>query len=152
MGTSIDFSDKTFLNKLLEFELNKVTSSIQLSEKEISIIRLLVSNTPDTLLNIKTCILEIIKDGKIDASDIPQFITIIKDVYTLFHKNTQINVENISSTIGPVIKYIVHIILAIYSLNNPLLVNCCDNLVNSCMEMIDLQSSFITKRCFFALC
>lgn len=145
-------NDEIFLNTILEFETNKQISSIQLSEKEISIIKLLVSNTPDSLLDIKTCILEIIKDGKIDASDIPQFLKIIKDVYTLFHTNNQINAENISYTVGSIIKYITHIILAMYGLNNPLLVNCCDALVNSSVEMIDLQSSLITKTCFFKLC
>ena len=144
--------DDIFLNAILEFKTNKQTSSIQLSEKEVTIIQFLVANTPDSLLDIKDCILDIVKDDKIDASDIPQFLKIIKDIYTLFHTNNQINAENISSTVGSIIKYITHIILAMYGLNNQLLVNCCDTLVNSSVEMIDLQSSLITKTCFFKLC
>ena len=111
-------------------------------------------NSPESLINIKTCILEIIKDGKIDAADIPQFIKLIKYVYILCYKdnNIKLDVNDIASTVGSIIKYVIHVVLDKYSIESPELVICCDSLVNICIEMIDLQSSLITKTCFPKFC
>jgi len=145
---------KLFLIQLLQFEVNKQISSVKLTQYEISIIQFLVNNSPDSLINIKTCVLEIIKDGKIDASDIPEFISLIKNIYTLFHTNNQIkiNIVDIASTTGSIIKYVIHVLLDRFDLNSPELIKCCDSLIDTCVEMIELQSSLITKTCFLKLC
>jgi hypothetical protein len=135
------------IQQLLQFETNKNISTIQLNEKEISIIQFLAKNSPDFLNGVKTCLLEIIKDGKIDSNDIPQFFILIKNIYTLFHKQPQIKINDIASTVGSILKYIIHIILN-NNITNPELINCCDSLVNICIEMIELQSSLTTKTCF----
>ena len=139
------------IQQLLQFEMNKNISNIQLNEKEISIIKFLSTNAPDYLNGVKTCLLEIIKDGKIDSKDIPQFIMLIKNIYTLFHTHKEINI-NIAPTVGSILKYIIHIILNKCNITNPELINCCDSLVNICIEMIELQSSLTTKTCFFKFC
>ena len=142
------------IQNLLQFEMNKTVTSIQLNDKEQKVIQFILMNSPESLINIKTCILEIIKDGKIDAADIPQFIKLIKYVYILCYKdnNIKLDVNDIASTVGSIIKYVIHVVLDKYSIKSPELVICCDSLVNICIEMIDLQSSLITKTCFPKFC
>lgn len=142
------------IQNLLQFEMNKAITGVKLGEKEQQIIQFILINSPESLINIKTCILEIIKDGKIDAADIPQFIQLIKYVYILCYQDNkiQLNISDIASTVGSIVKYVIHIVLDKYNIKNPELVICCDSLVNICVEMIDLQSSLITKTCFPKFC
>ena len=61
--------------------LDKNLGNIVLSESEIKVLKEFISISPTYLNDINKCILEIIKDGKIDVLDIPSLIKILKDIY-----------------------------------------------------------------------
>ena len=127
-------------------------SSIQLSKKEIDIINTIISKNPLLLHNINKAIIAIIKDGRIDAIDVPEIIILIKDFYTFCHQepNIKINIKDLVQIISPIIKYIVHIILHKNKTDTPELLSCCDKLIDACMEVIELQASLKTIGCAFA--
>jgi hypothetical protein len=144
--------DKTLIEDILDIETNKILTNIILDKNEISILKELISLSPDSLNDINKCILEIIKDGKIDALDIPSFIKIVKDIYILCHQKITIKVSNLIESIGSILKYILQIVLIKNSLITLELVKSIDGLIDMAVDMIKLHSSFKTKTCYFKLC
>jgi len=147
----------TLTEILLNHELNKqnMDTNITLTENQISILNFVVKNSPSALDDVSCSILEIIKDSKIDLSDIPSFIKIVKVVYILCYQNKEINVtgSQLVSIIGPVIKYIVQIIIKYNNVSNSdVLIASCDSIIDISIEMIELQSSLKTKKCSFRIC
>jgi hypothetical protein len=128
---------------------NKNISSIQLTKKQIDVLNIIIANSPSLIKDINTSIISIIKDGRIDALDIPQLIILIKEFYTFCHKEStiKINIKELVEVISPLIKYIIHIILNKNHNDTPELLSCCDRLVDVCMEIIQLQSSLKNVGC-----
>lgn len=141
---------KIIMKELLAFKL----VSVVLTEKEMMIVKIIVQQSPSMIDDINQCVLDIVKDGKIDSNDIPSFIKLIKSVYVFCHEahNIKININEIAKMIGPIVKYIVHIVLSKNGKSTPELVKCCDNLIDISVEMIQLQSTTRTKMCNFAIC
>ena len=131
---------------------NKNVSSIQLTKKQIDVLNIIIANSPSLIKDINSDIISIIKDGRIDALDIPQLIILIKKFYTFCHQEStiKISVKELVTIISPLIKYIIHIILNKNKTDTPELLSCCDNLVDACMEIIELQSSLKTVGCEIA--
>ena len=127
-------------------------SSIKLSKSQIDIINTIISNSPSLIKDINNGIISIVKDGHIDALDIPQLIILIKDFYTFCHQEPKIkiSIKELVTIIAPIIKYIIHIILNKNKTDTPELLSCCDKLVDACMEIIELQSSLKTVGCEIA--
>lgn len=145
--------EKTLIEDILDIETNKILTNIILNETELSILKELISLSPDSLNDINKCILEIIKDGKIDALDIPSFLKIVKDIYVLCHQKITIKVSNLIESIGSILKYILQIVLIKNSLISPELVKSIDGLIDITVDMIKLHSSLKTKKtCYFKLC
>lgn len=147
----VDFS-QSLLNLLLNTDITKNLANITLSEKEINILKEFISQSPSYLDDINNCILEIIKDGKIDVMDIPPLIKIIKNIYILCHQQINIKVNDLVVSIGSILKYIIQIILVKNNLSSPQLLQSCNGLIDIVIEMIKLQSSLKTKSCFFKIC
>ena len=141
---------KIIMQELLAFHFLNIT----LSEKEMMIIKIIVQQSPSMIQEINQCVLDIVKDGKIDSNDIPSFIKLIKSLYVFCHENNniKININEIAKMIGPIVKYIVHIVLSKNDKSTPELVKCCDSLIDISVEMIQLQSNMRTKICNFAIC
>jgi hemerythrin-like domain-containing protein len=133
---------------------NENISSIQLSKKEIDIINIIISNNSSLLQDINNKILVIIKDGRIDASDVPVILQFIHEFYIFCHQENKIKIhrKQLVETIGHIIKYIIHIILHKNKLDTPELLTCCDNLIDISMEIIELQSSLKSKGCSLFNC
>ena len=146
----VDFS-QNLLNLLVNNDATKNLVSITLSESEINILKELISKSPTSLDDINNCILEIIKDGKIDVMDIPPLIKIIKHIYILSHQQINIKVSDLVVSIGSILKYILQIVLVKNNLSSPELLQTCNGLIDIVVEMIKLQSSLKTKTCFLKL-
>jgi|Laugresbdmm110sn_2_1035109.scaffolds.fasta_scaffold17357_1 hypothetical protein len=131
---------------------NGIKSSIVLTDNEISILKQIISINPTFLNDINACVLEIIKDGKIDTMDIPPLIQIIKNLYVLCHQNIKINAHDLVNAIGSILKYVLQVILVKNNLSTPELIQSCNAIINLVVDMIQLQSSLKTKTCFFKLC
>ena len=77
----IELVEKTFIvlvNDSLANEEFKQKLSIKLTPELISVIGKIISQTPNTFIDVEKACNDIIKDGKIDSKDIPQFIIIVK--------------------------------------------------------------------------
>ena len=142
---------------LLANELNKenIPNSISLTKEQLSIIKELVANSPNSLKDINEAFLSILSDGKINVIDIPQFIRIIKDVYVVCHESNQITLEPLALaiSIGPIVKYIIRAIILRSNIeDSALVISYCDNIIDISVEMIQLQSSLKNKSWTFKLC
>jgi hypothetical protein len=73
------------LFKFIQENINdsEFVKSIKISPEAISIIKQIVKNQPELIQDIVKHIKNILKDGKLDASDIPSIILLIKDVINL---------------------------------------------------------------------
>jgi hypothetical protein len=149
-NNQVDLSE-SLLKLLINTDVAKNLASITLSESEINILKELISKSPSSLDNINNCILEIIKDGKIDVMDIPPLIKIIKDIYILSHQQITIKVSDLVVSIGSILKYIINIILVKHNLSSPELLQSCNGLIDIVVDMIKLKSSLKTKYCLFKL-
>jgi hypothetical protein len=143
---------QNLLNLIINNDKTKNLVDIPLSESEINILKEIISKSPSCLDDINKCILEIIKDGKIDVMDIPPFITIIKNIYILCHQQINIKVSDLVVSIGSILKYILEIVLVKNNLLSPELLQSCNGLIDIVVDMIKLKSSLKTKSCFFKLC
>lgn len=93
--------------------------SIHLTETEQKCMKLLLEIQPSMISDIQFKIMSIVHDNKIDASDIPIIIQLVKQLYMLCYgdKNQSIyellknEKQNIAETVGRLMKFIIHIIL-----------------------------------------
>jgi hypothetical protein len=124
------------------------TITITLTPDEINILKQIISVSPDRLNDINNCVLEIIKDGKMDVMDIPPLIKIIEDIYVLSHQQITIKVPSLVNAIGSILKYLLQVILTNNNLSSPELIKSCDGLIDMVVVMIKLEPSLKTKTCF----
>jgi hypothetical protein len=130
---------------------NEGISSITLSNNELNLIYEIMSVNPLYFKNINDELLEIIKDKKIDVYDTPRLIQLIKQFY-IFCKEDPIIKNNVKlsySEIFVLIKYSIHIILHVHKVDSPEIITCCDNLVDICMELIEIKSPLKKTLCIF---
>jgi hypothetical protein len=122
-------------------------SNITLSPSEVLILRNIISNSPQNIRDIENCILDIVKDKTIDSSDIPKIIILFKNIYVLISslKNVKNNTADFTINTSNILKFNIHLILQIYLLTDAKLISSCDALIDSCCELIHLQSTFQNK-------
>ena len=153
----LEIAEKTFLTLVKESLVNqelKNNLTIKLSSEDISIISKIISATPDTLNDLEKACTDIIKDGKIDSKDIPQFIVIIQRIYQFIYSNKDIKfnskkrIEVTSSTL----KFLVHLLV----LERKIKINDeqqaeffkdSDALIDSCVSLLSFSKSIKPKGC-----
>jgi len=143
--------EDTIITLLLD-SLDKNLGNIVLSESEINVLKEFISISPIYLNDINKCILEIIKDGKIDALDIPSLIKILKDIYILSHEKITIKVSDLVTTIGSMLKYIIQVIIVNNNLASPELLKSLNELIDITVEMIKFNTINKSKTWFFGIC
>ena len=140
---------KNNLTIILLDSLEKNLGNISLSPTEINMLKEFLSISPSSVEDINKCILEIIKDGKIDAMDIPSFLTIVKDIYILSHKKITIKVSDLIETIGKLIKFIIQVVLVQNNLATTELIQSLNGLIDITIDMIKFNPVIKSKTCFF---
>ena len=128
-------------------------SNVTLSQSEVIILRNIISNSPQNIQDIETCILDIVKDKTIDSSDIPKIMNLFKQMYLLICNLNSIKMNTADFTINTsnILKFAIHLILQIYLLTDAKLISSCDALIDSCCELIHLQSTFQNNKCINVL-
>ena len=109
----LEISEKTLLilvNESLSSEEIKNKLSIKLTSQDISFISKIISLTPDALNDVEKALNDIIKDGKIDSKDIPQFIVIIQRIYQIIY-NFKLDSKKCMEMTSTILKYIVHLLV-----------------------------------------
>jgi len=127
------------LLELLEKELSN-TKSISLTSDEVELLKLVMTNLPSSFKDIEKCINEIISDNTINASDLPKFLTLIKDFYLIIQSvnanNTSLTGQQLVTISANIIKFIVPIILKKIDLDNPSIIQMMNSITDTATTLL----------------
>lgn len=130
---------------------------IVISKSASNMITAIASSSPAVLDDIKKSLLEVIKDNKIDSSDIPHLISIIQSLYEIVCnlKEFHLDSQSRASICAEVLKFISHYLilddqLSVDKLDQMTFLNQIDTLIDSCASLLSLPSAIkIEGNCLF---
>ena len=130
---------------------------IVISKSASNMITSIASSSPAVLDDIKKSLLEVIKDGKIDSSDIPHLISIIQSLYEIVCnlKEFHLDSQSRASICAEVLKFISHYLilddqLSIDKLDQFMFLNQIDTLIDSCVSLLSFSSAIkMEGSCLF---
>jgi hypothetical protein len=153
----LDINPKNFVEIIKSTLLNEETKnkiSIKLTPEIINIINKIISLTPDTFNDIEKAAVQIIKDGKIDSNDIPQFIVVVQRIYQVVYsfKDTKIDAKKRSEFTATILKFVIHLLvqerkIKIDNDKQEEFLKNCDILIDSCIGLLSFPKSLKTKGC-----
>ena len=159
-----DFTNKTIPEMfliILKQQENSVYCKkigITISKDVIEIINKIIELNPQLLGDIEKSIKEVLKDGKIDSNDIPEFILIIQILYERLHNNKgfKITDKNIIETCSTIIKFVIRTLIEegkieIDTEKKTVLIEQLDKLIDSCMCLLNFDKILIPKGCSCAI-
>jgi hypothetical protein len=140
---------------LIELVKEEIKQKTHILNKEyIDILNSLVNKSPNLLNDIEKAMFEIMKDGKIDSNDIPYLITIVQKLYEFMFslKIEKISTEKRAAICAEIIKFIVHVLIKerrikIDPSKQDVFLSQFNTLMDSCISLLSLQSSLISKGC-----
>jgi hypothetical protein len=128
---------------------NKI--GVVIKKNTIDIIQKIINDNPTLFNEIETGVLEILKDNKIDSSDIPQFILIVQILYERIY--TQKNIINSEKHVGiclDILKIIVRILVKernIFDKEKKIdYIFQLDKLIESCISLLNYQNVLRTPK------
>jgi len=160
-----DFTDKTLAEVFLyilkkNYKLNKarelyyIKIGIPLNKDIIEIMNKIININPTFLSEIEKSILNIVKDNKIDSSDIPDFITLLQMLYEKLYNLKDYNLDNskLSETSSTIIKFILHALveekkIVIDDDKKILFLSQSDKLIDACMNLLHFHHNLKAKDC-----
>ena len=158
LDLSSNIIEQTFIDlvlKYLENENMKKKIFIALTPEITSVIKNIISLSPDTLTDIEKAMIETIKDGKIDVKDIPNIIVVIQRIYQFIYslKDTKFDAKKRADITSTLLKYIVHILvlerkIKIDEDKQTEFVIQMYYLIDSCVGLLSYSKSLKTKSCF----
>lgn len=133
-----------------KFQIDKLKVSINISDKSVKLITLLLKASPEIFTKMANDIHIILSDGVLDLADLPQIIVLIKDIYNTNFKKIGKNIKNIS--INDSIDFIKDLILIMVELNYIIVDN-----KRKIIKMVEssvnlLSSSILIAPTLFNLC
>lgn len=110
---NIEYTLVELIKKSLENEDIKKQNSIVLTSESSSVINNIISQTPNTLIDIEKTLVEIIKDDNIDSKYLPNLIIIIQRIYQFIYtlKGVKFHTEKCADITASVLKYILHFLV-----------------------------------------
>ena len=159
-----DFTDKTltevFLYIIKKHVEEKMDSKkyytkigIHLSKDVVEIINKIIDKNPSLLSEIENSVKEVVKDNKIDANDIPDFINIVQILYERLHNTKDLLLDNnkLSETCATILKFIVHTLveerkIVIEEDKKPLFLAQFDKLIDSCIRLLNFNA-YVPQLC-----
>jgi len=156
----VEAVEQTFLN-IIEQSLTSVIirdklmkTQVNLTPELIEIIKKILSASPDCFNDIEKAVNEIIKDGKIDSKDIPQFIIVVQKIYKIIYslKDAKFDAKKRSEFTASVLKFIVHLLvlerkIKIDEDKEAQFLTDCDALIDACIGLLSFPKSIKTKGC-----
>lgn len=150
--------EQTFIDlvmKYLENENMKKKIFIALTPEISSVIKNIISLSPDTLTDIEKAMIETIKDGKIDTKDIPNIIVVIQRIYQFIYslKDAKFDAKKRADITSTLLKYILHILvlerkIKIDEDKQTEFVIQMHYLIDSYIGLLTFPKSLKTKSCF----
>jgi hypothetical protein len=130
---------------------------IVISKSASNMITAIASSSPAVLDDIKKSLLEVIKDNKIDSSDIPHLISIIQNLYEIVCnlKEFHLDSQSRASICAEVLKFISHFLilddhLCVDKLDQMMFLNQIDTLIDSCASLLSFSSAIkVDGSCLF---
>ena len=130
---------------------------IVISKSASNMISAIASSSPAVLDDIKKSLLEVIKDNKIDSSDIPHLISIIQSLYEIVCnlKEFHLDSQSRASICAEVLKFISHYLilddqLSVDKLDQMTFLNQIDTLIDSCAGLLSFSSAIkVDHNCLF---
>lgn len=158
LDISSNIIEQTFIDlviKYLENENMKKKIFIALTPEITSVIKNIISLSPDTLTDIEKAMISIIKDGKIDSKDVPNIIVIIQRIYQFIYslKDVKFDAKKRADITSTLLKYILHILvlerkIKIDEDKQTEFVIQMYYLIDSCVGLLSYSKSLKTKGCF----
>ena len=158
--TSIEstyFVKQTFVELITKLLLNeelKNKYALILSEDNINIITKIISQTPDIFNNFEKSIEEVIKDGKINSSDVPQLISLVQQIYKGLYnlKNIKIKSDIRGDITSSVLKFLILVMIKerkiiIDKNNEEEFYKLTYLLIDSCVSLLSFSKIIKTKGC-----
>jgi len=125
---------------LLASDQSLTTYTVQLNPELIHMLSILMSEHKEYFVSIEDTFVEIVKDNKINASDVPNIILLILNLYALVC-STKMNKSPIESS-RIMLKFIFNVIVKekiVKVDNEEELFRCLNTLVDSCIELVIFQ-------------
>ena len=147
--TFVEIITKLLLNEELK---NKYT--IILSNINIDIISKIISQSPYLFNEFEKSIKEIIKDGKINSSDIPQLIILVQQIYKSLYNLKNLNLDSNKRTelTSNIFKFLILILIKerkiiIDENNEENFLKVTYLLIDSCISLLSFSKIIKTKGC-----
>ena len=160
----LDFTNKTipemFLLILKQQENNIYCKKIGITiSKDVNkIINKIIELNPQLLNDIEKSIKNVLKDGKIDSNDIPEFILIIQILYERLYNNKSLKItnKNIIETCATIVKFVIRTLIEERKIEidiekKALFIEQLDKLIDSCMCLLNFDNVLMPKACNCAI-
>jgi len=151
--TFIDIVQTSLTSQTIRDKLMK--TQVNLTPELIEIIKKILSVTPDCFNDIEKAVNEIVKDGKIDSKDIPQFSVVVQRIYKIIYslKDAKFDSKKRSEFTTSVLKFIIHLLvlegkIKIEEDKQAQFLTECDALIDACIGLLSFTKSIKTKGCF----
>ena len=153
---SVHLPPQNALIQIIENELNNI-ASISLTPDEIYLLKLVMKNMPSSFDDVEKCIRDIISDNTINATDIPKFLTLIKDFHIIIQN---MNVNNTTTLTGHqlvsisanVIKYLFPLVLKKLDQDNPNIIQTVNSIIDSAVILLLFIPDIKNKKCKLFFC
>lgn len=137
------------------FKKDKIKElSVLLNKESVSILIKILDSTPELFDDIEKTLVEIVKDNKIDSSDLPNLIILIQKLYEFIHKIKDMKLDNKKRAefCSEILKYIVHILIVERKIRvdedkQALFIELTNKLIDSCVGLLFLNKTLKGKGC-----
>lgn len=154
-------SESKMLINLIQTMINntklKDKYAFVIDEKQQAFLQRVLSLSPNLFADIENVIKEIIKDGKINADDIPQMITLVKKIYQVIYeiKNEKMTTLQIADITCKILKFVIYILVEERKINvdqakEEEFFKYIDILLVSCVGLLSFPKTIKTKGCWKA--
>jgi hypothetical protein len=159
----LDFTNKTIPEMFLiilkqENDIYCKKIGITISKDITKIINKIIELNPQLLSDIEQSIKNVLKDGKIDSNDIPEFILIIQILYERLHNNKGLKItnKNIIETCSTIVKFVIRTLIEERKIEidiekKSLIIEKLDKLIDSCMCLLNFDNVLMPKACNCAI-
>ena len=131
----------------------KENENIKLTPDEVKFIKLILASSPQSFTDIENCVNSIISDNTINASDIPKFLTLVKDFYVVIQNvnasNTSLTGEQLVNISANIIKFILPITLKKNNVYNDTIVQNTNTIIDTCVDLLLVIPEVKKCKCSF---
>lgn len=146
-----------FLDVLKTGNLNK-DIKIVLTKEATDILVKIIGINPTFIDDVEKSLLEVVKDGKIDSSDLPHLILLIQKLYEMVYAVKEIKLDGTKRALvcAELIKFISHYLIVERRIEiandiQSQFLEQIDKLIDSCVGLLSFSKSIKVKGCFSSL-